>query len=150
MTELKHACHSVYKIRYHMVFCIKYRKKILFDKDRVEFFKEICSEIGERYWFEFDAIGTDGDHVHIFVGAAPRYSPSKIMQIIKSITAKNIFKKYPDIKKQLWGGHFWSDGGYVGTVGDGVTADIIKRYVETQGTKEEKEGCKQMKLLDFE
>jgi len=64
-----------------MVFCIKYRKKILFDKDRVEFFKEICSEIGERYWFEFDTIGTDGDHVHIFVGATPRYLPSKIMQM---------------------------------------------------------------------
>ena len=67
MAELKYACHSAYKIRYHMVFCIKYRKKLLFDKDRVEFFKEICSEIGERYWFEFYAIGTDGDHVHIFV-----------------------------------------------------------------------------------
>jgi len=107
-----------------MVFCIKYSEKLLFDKNRVEFFKEICSEIGERYWFEVDAIGTDEDHVHIFVGAAPRYAPSRIMQIIKSITAKNIFKKYPDIKKQLWGGHFWSD--------------IIKRYVETQGTKEEK------------
>ena len=87
--------------------------------------------------------------MHIFVGAAPRYAPSRIMQIIKSITAKNIFKKYPDIKKQLWGGHFWSDGGYIGTVGDGVTTDIIKRYVETQGTKEEKKGCKQMKLKDF-
>jgi len=62
-----------------MVFCIKYRKKILFKKDRVEFFKEICFEIGERYWFEFDAIGTDGDHVHIFVGAAPRYAPSRII-----------------------------------------------------------------------
>jgi len=87
--------------------------------------------------------------VHIFVGAAPRYAPSGIMQIIKSITAKNIFKKYPDIKKQLWGGNFWSEGGYIGTVGDGVTTDMIKRYVETQGTKEEKEGYKQMKLLEF-
>ena len=132
-----------------MVFCIKYRKKLLFDKDRIVFFKEVCSEIGKRYWFEFDAIGTDGDHVHVFVGAAPRYAPSNIMQIIKSITAKNIFKKYPDIKKQLWGGHFWSEGGYIGTVGDGVTADIIKRYIEKQGTKEEKEGYDQMKLLDF-
>ena len=72
------------------------------------------------------------------------------MQIIKSITAKNIFKKYPEIKKQLWGGHFWSEGGYIGTVGDGVTADIIKGYVEKQGTDEEKEGFSQMKLLDFE
>jgi len=132
-----------------MVFCIKYRKKLLFDKDRIVFFKELCSEIGKRYWFEFDAIGTDGDHVHVFVGDAPRYAPSNIMQIIKGITAKNIFKKYPDIKKQLWGGHFWSEGGYIGTVGDGVTADIIKKYIEKQGTKEEKEGYDQMKLLDF-
>jgi len=72
------------------------------------------------------------------------------MQIIKSITAKNIFKKHPEIKKQLWGGHFWSEGGYIGIVGDGVTADIIKDYVEKQGTDEEKEGFSQMKLLDFE
>ena len=93
-----------------MVLCIKYRKKLLFDNGRIEFFKEVCSEIGKRYWFEFDALGTDGNHVHIFVGAAPKYAPSNVMQIIKSITAKNIFKKYPEIKKQLWGGQFWSDG----------------------------------------
>ncbi len=133
-----------------MVLCIKYRKKLLFDNDRIEFFKQVCGEIGERYWFKFDAVGTDGDHIHVLVGAAPKYAPSNIMQIIKSITAKHIFKKFPDIKKQLWGGHFWSDGGYIGTVGEGVTADIIKRYVENQGTEEEKEGFNQMKLLDFE
>ncbi len=133
-----------------MVLCIKYRKKLLFDNGRIEFFKEVCSEIGKRYWFEFDALGTDGNHVHIFVGAAPKYAPSNVMQIIKSITAKNIFKKYPQIKKQLWGGEFWSDGGYIGTVGDGVTVDIIKTYIEKQGTKVEKEGYNQMKLLDFE
>lgn len=133
-----------------MVLCIKYRKKLLFDNGRIEFFKEVCSEIGKRYWFEFDALGTDGNHVHIFVGAAPKYAPSNVMQIIKSITAKNIFKKYPEIKKQLWGGEFWSDGGYIGTVGDGVTVDIIKTYIEKQGTKVEKEGYNQMKLLDFE
>lgn len=133
-----------------MVLSIKYRKKLLLDKDRIEFFKEICTEIGKRYWFEFDALGTDGDHVHVFVGAAPRYAPSNIMQIIKSITAKIIFKKYPEIKKQLWGGEFWSDGGYIATVGDGITVDIIKSYIEKQGTKEEKEGYSQMKLLDYE
>jgi putative transposase len=150
MVELKHASHCVYKIRYHMVLCIKYRKKLLFNNGRIEFFKEVCSEIGKRYWFEFDALGTDGNHVHIFVGAAPKYAPSNVMQIIKSITAKNIFKKYPEIKKQLWGGEFWSDGGYIGTVGDGVTVDIIKTYIEKQGTKVEKDGYNQMKLLDFE
>ena len=133
-----------------MVLCIKYRKKLLLEKERVEFIKHICFEIGKRYWFEFDAIGTDGDHVHVFVGAAPKYSPSKVMQIIKSISAKQMFKAFPEIKKELWGGEFWSDGGYIGTVSDGVTAEIILNYIEEQGTPEEKEGYKQMNLLEFD
>ncbi len=132
-----------------MVFAIKYRRKLLQNSDRINYIKLICSEIGERYWFDFDAIRTDGDHVHVFVGASPRYSPSKVMQIIKSITAKEFFKKFPRLRKQLWGGEFWGDGGYIGTVGDGVMADVIRNYVETQGTPEENEGYTQMNLLDF-
>ena len=131
-----------------MVFCMKYRKNLLND-DAVNFLKHVCSEIGERYSFEFDAIGCDGDHVHLFVGAEPKYSPSRVMQIIKSITAKNIFKEYPEIKKQLWGGELWSDGGYIGTVGDENTSDIITKYVQNQGDQEEKQAYKQMKIIDF-
>ncbi|WP_048048363.1 IS200/IS605 family transposase, partial [Methanosarcina mazei] len=77
--ELRHVNHCVYKIRYHMVFCVKYRKKLLLDIELVNFLKNICFEISERYCFEFDAIGSDGDHVHLFVGAEPKYSPSKVM-----------------------------------------------------------------------
>ena len=106
-----------------MVFCIKYRRKLLRDNDRINYIKSIYIEIAERYWFDFDAIGTDGDHVHVFVGAAPRYSPSKVMRIFKSITAREFFKRFPEVRKQLWGGEFC-----------GVTADIIRNYVETQGT----------------
>ena len=149
MIEVKKASHCAYKIRYHMVFSIKYRKKLLKDDNYINYIKYICSEIGARYRFDFDAIGTDGDHVHVFVGAAPRHSPSRIMQIIKSITAREFFKKFPEVKKQLWGGEFWSDGGYVGTVGDGVMADTIRNYVERQGTPEEKQKYKQRDLLDF-
>ena len=68
------------------------------------------------------------------------------MQIIKSITARNIFKEYPEIKKQLWGGELWSDGG---TVGDENTSDIITKYVQNQGDQEEKQAYKQMKIIDF-
>jgi len=146
--ELKHANHCVYKIRYHMVFCMKYRKKLL-NNDIANFLKNICSEIGERYSFEFDAIGCDGDHVHLFVGAEPKNSPSRVMQIIKSITAREIFKEYPGIRKQLCCGELWSDGGYIGTVGDGTTSDIIKNYVQNQGNEEEKQSYKQMKIIDF-
>lgn len=149
MLELRHASHCVYKIRYHMVLCIKYRKKLLMHQDRIDLLKNTCLEIGQRYCFQFDAIGTDGNHMHVFVGSEPKYSPSRVMQIIKSITAKQMFKAFPEIRKQLWGGEFWSDGGYVGTIGDGVTAEIIRNYVENQGSPEEKEDFAQMKLTEF-
>ena len=84
-----------------MVLCVRYRKKLLYNEDKIEFIKLICSEIEQRYSIVFDTIGTDGDHVHVFVGASPRYSPSKIMQIIKSIIARELFRQYPEIKKQL-------------------------------------------------
>ena len=95
---------------------MKYRKNLLLGTELVNFLKNVCFEISERYCFEFNAIGSDGDHVHLFVVAEPKYSPSKIMQIIKSITARQIFKQYPEIKKQLWGGELWSDGGYIETI----------------------------------
>ena len=132
-----------------MVLCIKYRKRMLLDNIRINKLKEIFSEIEKRYCFEFGAMGTDGDHVHVFVGAAPKYAPSKVMQVLKSIAAKQMFKAFPEIRKELWGGEFWSDGGYIGTVGEGVTAEIIRDYIERQGTLEEKESHKQMNLMDF-
>jgi len=97
----KKASHCAYKIRYHIVFSIKYRRKQLQDITRINYIKHICSEISERYCFDFDAIGTDGDHVHIFAVAAPRYSPSNVIQIVKSITAREFFKRFPEAKKQL-------------------------------------------------
>jgi len=149
MVELRHASHCVYKIRYHLVLCVKYRKCLLSEQKRIEYLKALCNEIAARYRFEFDTIGTDGDHLHIFVGAEPKYSPSRLIQIIKSITAREMFKAFPELRKALWGGEFWSDGGYVGTVGDGVTAEIIRNYIETQGKPEEKEQYPQMRLFQF-
>jgi hypothetical protein len=91
----------------------------------------------------FDAIGTDGDHVHLFLGSEPKNSQSKAMQIIRSIAAKQMFKSFPVSRKELWrGASFWSDGGYIGTVGEGITAEIIRNYILQQETSEEKEGYK--------
>jgi len=72
------------------------------------------------------------------------------MQVIKSKTARKTFKEFPEFKKQLCGGEMWSDGGYIGTVGEGTTADIIKNYIQNQGNKEEKEAYKQLKIIDFQ
>ena len=131
--EVKHASHCTYRIRYHMGFVVKYRKKLLLDPIPMQFLKRILMEIGERYYFEFDAIGIESEHFHVVVCARPKYSPSKIMQTIKSITARMIFKEYPEIRKQLWGGQFWHDGGHVDTVSEFGGLDVIKRYVEEQG-----------------
>jgi putative transposase len=72
---------------------VKYRKKLLLDTGLINFLKNVCFEISGRYCFEFDAISSDGDHVYLFVGAEPKSSPSKVMQTIKSITARQIFKQ---------------------------------------------------------
>ena len=142
--EIEHACHCTYRIRYHMVFVVKYRKNMLLQKVPLEFFKNVLTGIGERYWFKFDAIGVEEDHFHIVVGAAPRNSPSNVMGVIKSISAKNIFKNYPEIKKFLWGGNFWSAGGHIDTVSEFGGLEIIRKYVREQGRNEE-----QLKLLSF-
>ena len=145
--ELKRASHCVYQIRYHMVFCVKYRRGLLGLEERSDYLRQIFHEIGQRYWFEMEEMGTDGDHVHLFVGAAPKYSPSRVMQILKSISAREMFKRFPELRRQLWGGEFWSDGGYIGTVGDGVNTEIVKRYIQEQGDKKEKAHIQQLTLF---
>ena len=119
-----------------MVFVIKYRKALI-TSEIFDELKMIFEEISERYYLFFQALGTDRDHLHILVEAAPRYSPSTVMQICKSITAKEIFKRFPIIKNELWGGHFWSAGGHVDTVGDGYDVKHMEAYIKSQGISEE-------------
>jgi putative transposase len=147
----------VYKIRYHMVLCVKYRKWLI-RGDAESFVCEVLKGIGERYEFQLDALGCDGNHVHVFIGAAPRNAPSRVMQVMcrccdmpegKSVSARMLCERFPELRKTLWGAEFWSDGGYIGTVGDGVTEEIIRKYVEQQGSPEEKEDYAQMKLIKF-
>ncbi len=95
--------------------------------------KEICAEIELRYEIEFLEIGTDGDHVHFLVQSVPSYSPTKIVRTIKSITAKEIFRQMPEVKKKMWGGEFWSDGYFISTVGSHGTEEMLKQYVKNQG-----------------
>jgi putative transposase len=129
--------------------CCKYRRGLLILDERCEYLKQVLKEIGERYWLEIEEMGTDGDHIHLFVGAAPKYAPSRVMQILKSISAREMFKRFPELRKQLWGGEFWSDGGYIGTVGDGINSEIIKRYIKEQGSEQEKAKVQQLRLFPF-
>jgi putative transposase len=118
-----------------LVFVVKYRKSLI-DDEMFEYMKNVCKGIQERYYLWFEALGHENNHVHLVVEAAPRYSPSKIVQITKSILAKQIFKRFPKIKDELWGGEFWTDGGHVDTVGDGRALIAVKNYVLNQGRKD--------------
>lgn len=142
--ELCKSSHKVFRIKYHFVFCIKYRKDLFLEEKYMETIKKTCEEIQKRYYVKFETIGVDENHVHLLFQSSPKYSPSRVVQIIKSITAIELFKRFPELKEDLWGGEFWSDGGYVATVGEGVNADIIRKYIQKQGRKAE-----QLKLFEF-
>lgn len=147
--EVKFASHCSYQIKYHQVFCVKYRKWLFRKEEYRKKLKEIIKEICLKYWLEIDEIWTDGDHVHVFVWAAPRYSPSKIVQILKSLTAKEMFKAFPDIRKQLRWGEFRSDWDYVGTVWEWTNEEIVRKYIKNQWDEREREQYKQLKLFSL-
>ena len=134
MDQHIHKRHNKTLLLYHLVFPVKYRKKIIGDSISL-FIKEICLEIGERYEIQFIEIGTDEDHVHFLVQSVPAISVEVIVRTIKSITAKEVFRSFPEIKKELWGGNFWTSGFYANTVGQYGNAEVIRKYVENQGKK---------------
>jgi REP element-mobilizing transposase RayT len=132
MSEYIHKSHNVSVLIYHVVCPAKYRRVVISEAvDKT--LKGTCEEISKRYEIRFLEIGTEGDHVHFLVQSVPTYSPTKIVRTIKSITAKEIFKKHPEVKEKLWGGEFWSDGHFVSTVGKHGNEETIGNYVKAQG-----------------
>ena len=123
--------HAVYDLKYHLVWIPKYRKQIL-SGEVSEYLKEVFQHIAEEYEFSIDTMEVVADHVHIFIEVPPRYSPAQVVQILKSVSARKVFKKFPKLRKELWAGEFWNDGYFVRSVGDKVTADIIRKYIEYQ------------------
>ncbi len=127
-----------------MVWAPKYRRWVLRDdiRDRVE---TIFKEISGNHDFDIDALEVAKDHVHIFLSFPPRYSISKVVGLLKSISASVIFQEYPEVKKELWGGELWNDGYFVRTVGDEVTAEVIRNYIKYH--REQEKSPKQLDLF---
>ena len=126
--------HNKSLLLYHVVCPSKYRRKIFTDSVK-KTLKKTCKGISERYEMKFVEIGSDEDHVHFLVQSIPMYSPKKVVQTIKSITAIQIYKHHCEVKDKLWGGKIWTSGYYVNTVGQYGNADLIKKYVKNQGKK---------------
>ena len=136
MSETWRKSHNISILIYHYVCPAKYRR-VVFNAEVDEVLREVCLEIEKRYEIKFIEIGTDKDHVHFLIQSVPMYSAKKIIQTVKSLTAREILKRVPEVKKQLWGGEFWTDGYYVSTVGQKGSEETIRKYVEEQGKEEE-------------
>ena len=133
-----HKEHNKSALLYHLVCPVRYRRKV-FTKDVEKTIIDTCTEISKRYEMHFIEIGTDFDHVHFLIQSISTISPKQIAQTTKSITAREIFKNNPEVKKMLWGGKFWTSGYYINTVGLYGSKEMIQNYVKQQDVKEYKQ-----------
>ena len=138
MTQSKyiHKSHNVSVLLYHFVCPAKYRRVVLGEAVDI-MMKDVCLELSKRYQIFFLEIGTDDNHVHFLVQSVPTYSATKIVTIIKSLTAREVFRLNPEVKKKLWGGEFWTDGYFVNTVSKFGDENTISKYVREQGVEKQ-------------
>jgi putative transposase len=133
MSKLIHARTSVYNINYHLVWCVKYRRKVLIG-DIESRLKQLFHEIAQEKGFTIKTIETMPDHVHLFVSAHPKYAPSYVYKMLKGISARRLFLEFPEIKTKLWKGHLWNSATYIETIGH-ISESTVLRYIEDQKTK---------------
>lgn len=139
--------HNKSLLLYHIVCPAKYRRSV-FTNAVERTLQETRLRIGERYEMHFVEIGTDQTHVHFRVQNVPAMAPSRMVQIITSITAKEISRRNPEVKKVLRGGHIWIAGYYVNTVGAYANEEVIRNYVDKQGKRYQKIYSAQLSFLD--
>ena len=126
----------MYECKYHLVLCPKYRKDLFADQLIREYTGTVLGEIAREYDGEIEAMEIADDHVHLLVEIPPKRAVSDFARAMKSISARELFKRFPGIKKRLWAGELWKDGYFVKSVGSGVTKEVIKKYIETHKMKE--------------
>ena len=136
--KLVKSYHCAYQTHYHLVFPLKYRKALL-SEEVVKELSKLANEIGERYEIDFEQIGCDKDHVHVLCSFHPKYSIGEVVRKFKSITARELFKRFVWLKKELWGGELWSDGYYAATVGERGNWSVVEKYIRDQGKQLETE-----------
>jgi len=143
-----HKSHNVSVLVYHLVCPAKYRRAV--NDETVDMvIKDICLEMAKRYQVHFLEIGTDKDHIHFLIQSVSVYSPTKIAALVKSITARKVFERVPEVKKQLWGGEFWTDGYFMNTVGRQNSESAVREYIKNQGKEKEYRQLHQDQLTLF-
>lgn len=131
--KIDSGCHSTYSIQFHYVCCVKYRRKVL-TAEVTEYLKEINKSVAEKFDITILEQETDRDHIHILFASKPQIQVSKFINSLKSVSARMMFRKFPDIKTKLWKNNFWSPSYFLASVGE-VKLEDVKKYVENQGVE---------------
>ncbi|MDA8210637.1 MAG: IS200/IS605 family transposase [Clostridia bacterium] len=134
MYKLDSNNHSVFRLTYHLILVVKYRRKVIDDMIAGRI-REIGEYIGKNYHITFMEFNHDQDHTHILFSAHPNTEISKYLNAFKSASSRLVKKEFPQIKKKLWKEYFWSQS-YCLLTTEGAPLEVIKRYIESQGEKE--------------
>jgi putative transposase len=137
--------HNISECYYHIQLTVKYRKSLLTRKVE-QVIVEALRGIKERYAVEIREIGFDQNHVHILCRFLPKYSGGQVIRVMKSISAKRVFKEAPEIKEELWGGEFWTDGYYIATISGKGNKEVIEKYIRNQGRDKDIEQLKMFQV----
>jgi putative transposase len=127
----KASTYAVYDLKSHIVWTPKYRKALLVG-EVAQAVQALLYQIAAAYDLEIDTMEVMADQVHVFLSAPPRYAPARMTPILTSLSARALFTRFPRLRRQLWGGPCWADGYCVRSVGDAVTAEIMRRYIRYQ------------------
>ena len=141
---IKRTSHAVYDASYHLVWSPKYRKRIFEQEGIAERAEQLIREVSEEYGFEIIELEVAREHVHILISFPPKRSIGDVVRILKSVTARELFRSFPSLKKKLWAGELWEDGYFARTVGDRMTKEVIEKYIERH--REVTQGPVQLKL----
>ena len=141
---LRRTPHAVYDTLYHLGWSPQYRRDVLQGavQRRVQ---ELFADIAEQYDMTIEAMEVSPDHGHIFCSFPPRDSIAQVVTRCKSLSARAILREFPRVQRRLWGGEFWEDGYVARTVGDKVTAEVIRRQIQPH--RIEKTGDAQLSLF---
>ena len=120
----------VYILQYHIVWCVKYRHKVLVNKVESDL-KEIIREIADEQKIRIIEMETDKDHIHLLVDCSPQHFIPSLMKALKGTSARRMFKKNPELKEKLWGGHLWNPSYFVATVSE-HTEEQVRHYIQNQ------------------
>lgn len=139
MAEIRSGRGYVYSIEYHIVWCVKYRHKVLIEEIDVKL-KEILLQVASDYDFTISEMESDKDHIHLLVKCTPQHTIPTMVKVLKGISARLLFKEFPYLKKKLWGGHLWNPSYFVATASE-HTEEQIRKYIQDQKVKGGENQC---------